>query len=1128
MGDWALRDIGRATTQVYLGFINLADIDDKYTYQEFPMSSLETNQGSDQIKMYPAEKWTTHFESFCSNWESVPQIDAYKLITNPDPDAPRQTLIYGYLSKGGGDIPNLIAADDNYCPPDSSYVVTTGGTTTTTTTTTGVSQSFAPPVDPTGGSGMLVVPALSGFIKDRPFIPSSIDHLAPDATIYKKNIEQNGIKIHNIWNVAYSSNAPTIGYIKNKGPYWGSAAYAGPTAEQVGEPGALRVKVNANKGAMTLYRVAPINNDIGMDSDYPWVFPYVDDTGSVIHGAMYNTNADGYFLNEKRISGGKPSPQCINVGFQMKVDVSAEGPRGAFANTGGGVSPNVTIAWGWPTIDKAVYPSSDGGFATSFYVTAAHNKIPILKYHDGTRIVEVQLGDSPADFTESTSLSLVVEYLGTAILVKTNYGTKLIKAESGMGGSSALKGVWVSNSTVSIYVAGCVATFDFSPVYYNPWSPSSDIKIGDYTNIEITTQDGGYHTANDLSFNPSIPETGFAKLIAASCFNTYAKPSVSKKVLDEIFNQMVSSFNKQTYTPSDLIASAINPSNTNNRFSPESGWPQCILDSREKRIDGYEVFKPIAKVYNYGSGVFSGSNSQNGLPQWAPTDPISTLSVVWQARTTCTTPLIFGFKIDDYPLIEFPEAENKDISQYVSKWEINWSAENDYKVLRAKGSVTLLNPPGYIIDVVSKNRMHIKIMESGYKTYSQHVDTSLQPFLYRGGSLGQLFTGLTVGTSLSLGPGGDVYFTIECVDPLKFLEDYRLETNLRFDGVSYFMAFSSLIQASDYAKMFIVEDQINYNTQLGGWRHSWRQYPFTVFPYSNAPITWDKIYSDANYVYNSMFFGYQPMVGRSYEVQAGSQLFDSLMEIMKNMHNPAALPLFFFRPQQGQFVLQIRNGDPNLPDMNQFIRPWFKSELSTEDDLKTYLPLLCIGNSEAYQITSDTSNLVSHFTVTGQDRATGLAIKATAINPKWTALNGQSLQQYRQDWQPAGALSTSSPIASNFSGTTGHDKSLSKIYGHIGYKKRAYQNVGNFVSNMSGAYAYAVSRCWWLMRPVITINNLTVYGIVDFYPDGICTIELGDTKYNKALLKQSTITYDANDGLITSRFSVFLFPPWSM
>ena len=111
--------------------------------------------------------------------------------------------------------------------------------------------------------------------------------------------------------------------------------------------------------------------------------------------------------------------------------------------------------------------------------------------------------------------------------------------------------------------------------------------------------------------------------------------------------------------------------------------------------------------------------------------------------------------------------------------------------------------------------MNIRISDSGYREYSNAVEENIKDFIYRDGNI---FMGITVGTSLKTGPGGDVTFTISCVDPIKLLEDYKLETNLRFDGVSYFTAFSMLMQASDYGDQLLIEDGINDKMIVGGWK----------------------------------------------------------------------------------------------------------------------------------------------------------------------------------------------------------------------------------------------------------------------------------------------------------------------
>ena len=62
------------------------------------------------------------------------------------------------------------------------------------------------------------------------------------------------------------------------------------------------------------------------------------------------------------------------------------------------------------------------------------------------------------------------------------------------------------------------------------------------------------------------------------------------------------------------------------------------------------------------------------------------------------------------------------------------------------------------------------------------------------------------------------------------------------------------------------------------------------------------------YLYGSMFFGYQTNDRKVFEVQPGTLLMDELRNILDNMHNPSALPLFFYRPSDNVFVLQVRDG----------------------------------------------------------------------------------------------------------------------------------------------------------------------------------------------------------------------------
>ncbi len=1131
--EWALRDIGRAETVVRLGTVDYSNIEDQFNYQEFNLSNSQSSQSTQQIKMFPVEKWISHFESYAPVWEPVGELGCYKLHVNADPDAPKQTLIYGFLGPTSA-VPDMAAAEADYYPSEyvdtGSDTVPASGTTPSTTP-----QSFAPPISPPS-SAVESVPyiAVSALTRDIPFIPSSVDHLAPDAKKYINIIQENGIQIHNIWDIAeFYKKDNSLEYLKSVGPYWSGSNYAGATVSQGGEPGAYRIKVNANKGSLLLYRVAPMNRDIGYDSRYPWIFPYIDPlNGQVKHGLFEDYPSaiedSGLFKNETRDKKGKTDNP--NSGFHLNIDLSSEGPRGAFSDSGGGISQAINIMWGWDSKDpnQMFYPGNDNQFASSFSVSFANNKIPVLRYHNGKREVNVYLEDDPIEFSENTNLQLTVEYLGTSMLVRTAKSSRLISGALDDGSNNSIKGVWTKNPNISIFFAGCVATFDFMPVFYNPWYPAADITLTEPENIEIVDN---FHKASDLNFNPNKPETGFAKLIIASAFNTYAAPESAKTILDSLYTSMLEAFDKQTYHPEDMKRSLENSLAQENKYKPESGWPQCILDIRNKQDisvmpksngEVNHAIVPVAKIYNIGFGVNSTTTPNSfGTSRMTPTaaikDPMSSLSILWRINTTYTTPLIFGFKTHDIVTdANIIHAPMKDISEYVNSWSINWNSEQDFKILRASGSVTLLNPPGYIIDLISKNRMQIEISDTGYREYGNVVNLDIKPYIYRQECI---FKGITVGSKLSFGPGGDVYFVIDCVDGLKLLEDYRLETNLRFDGVSYYMALSLLMQASDYAKLFKVEDFVNNNFLKHGWKQVWRGGPTIFSDVSRRPITWDTMLSGGYHYYSSMFFGYQPLSGRAHEVSSGTILFDALMEIIKNMHNPASLPLFYFRPRDGVFVLQIRDGEDN--QLTSARRPKFKSEINSEDELKSYLPLLSIGNQEAYEMASDTQALTSHFTVTGTDRSTGVPIKATAISPFWKSLTDLNLTNPEYN-----NYSNGDPSSNLILGINEHQTKASEVYGHLGYKKRAYHAVGNFVVDMYGAYSYAMSRLWWLMRPAIHINNLTVYGVIDGLDDGLVSVDLTGLPYQKCLLKQSNISYDANEGTVISRCSVLVYPPW--
>jgi hypothetical protein len=951
----------------------------------------------------------------------------------------------------------------------------------------------------------------------------------PDAAAYIKLIKDNGVRVHNIWKMSSTSS---VKYIRGYGPYWGDSRYAGATAAQSGGPGSMSVKVNANRSSALMYRVAPMDRDIGVDGTYPWVFPYFDNTtnttnttnpsgsDTIKHSAFFayqQNNPTGLFGNENRNSKKTNPDERANVGFVMDINISAETPRGAFFQGGGG-SPTIRIMWGGPQ-QEAYLAKSTQNFLSAFSVHCAGNKIPYLVYYNGNRNVKVYLANGAINFQQGSQIHLKVEYIGLTMMVQLNgEEPKFIRAYDTEANlrriGSSLHGVWTDNPNISMFVMNCVADFTFMPAYYNSWDPGQEINFGSLaaSATEVVSEVGPFTTAglysniNNIKFDPGNPFTGFVKITGISNFSTY-----SPNHLEELFEDVRTSFQTQTYHPVELKSSLadIGLNNPGKRWKEDSGWPQCILDNRN--IVSTHALFPIAKRFDVGAGLEGADGNLVGdMGLLRNGDPASNLSIVWQVFTTFTTPILFGFKAkgDNQKKLKF--SPEKYISQYVTEWNVNWAAEQDYKILQASAVVTLVNPPGWLIDVVSKNRMVIQIKSAGYISYSQAVSDTLKPYVFRPGVV---FSGLTVKSELTFGPGGDVYLKIHCEDFMRLLKDFLLETNLRFDGVSYYTAFCMLMQASDYGNMFVVIDDLN--NMIGQFKPKWMD-PSTSVLDNPDKITWDGYTEFGGY--GEMFFGFLPISGTAFEIRAGQDtLYGGLTQILDVMHNPRALPLFYFDPtwgENGMFFLRIRKGSSLVSAR----RPIVRSEITVQSELEAGLPLLCVGNAPAYTQISNTSALVSHLTAIGANRVDGVAMKYTGTNPRWN-----SLKKYSAD-----LLTDNTGLDPSIIGTQRKGMGISTEYGHVGYKKRLLEKLPTMLPDIASLQGYTSSRLWWLMRPDVSIEGMTVYGIIDVGVDGIINVNLGGIVYSQTLLKKSTISYKAADGALISQFDVLLFPPFTM
>jgi len=1150
--SWALRDIGRAKSEVKLGFMYFNDDGaSQNNYQESWFNNLDTQQ-SDAAKVYPADHWSTSFESTSTRWQPLQILGAYKLGINLTPDAPKQTLIFGYLGPESS-VPDLTIpeGETTYAPLKDEYIslagLSGGGVAPAQPsagedTGTG-SFSFLPPIDAPQAEINVIQQEL---LNETPFIPSSSDALAKDASEYVKLIGEIGIRMHNIWKMSSTITPSNVKYIRGYGPYWGDSRYAGATAVQAGGLGSMSVKVNANRAAALMYRVAPMDRDIGVDSAYPWVFPYFNttdtsktanlnasDANTIKHSAFFaeqQNNSTGLFNNENRNSKKTKSDERANVGFVLEMSLSSETPRGSFFQGGGG-SPTVTIMWGGPQ-EEAYSAKSTQNFLSAFSVHCAGDKIPYLVYYNGNRNVKVYLANAALNFQQGSQIRLTVEYIGLTMMVQLNdQDAKFIRAydtEANLKRSGpSPHGVWTDNPNISMFIMNCVVDFTFMPAYYNSWDPSQKIKFDAAEDTSNTTHfttpvsnpddDIGINTGtlyldiNDIKFDPKNLFTGFVKTSGVANFSTYSN---NRNILISLFEDVRRTFKAQTYHPIDLKRSLANigSSISGKQWKPDSGWPQCILDNRN--LQNKNIVLPIAVRYDVGVGLLGADGDlTNDMPLLNSGDPSSIINIVWQVFTTFTTPVLFGFKAEGDNSKKLQFSSEKDISKYVTEWDITWSAELDYKIMMASAKIKLVNPPGWLIDVVSKNRMLVRIQSAGYMAYSQAVEDTLRPYVFRNKNV---FMGVTIGAELTFGPGGDVYFTISCNDFMQLLKDYMLDTNLRFDGVSYYTSFCMLMQASDYRNMFAVVDDLN--NFIGQFKPKWIDGSISVLDHSDK-ITWDG-YTDFG-GYGEMFFGFLPMSGTSFEVKAGSNLYEGLTAILEHMLNPRALPLFYFDPtwgDNGMFFLRIRKGSSLVSEY----RPKVRSEITAQDQLKISLPLLCVGNQPAYIQASNTSNLVSHLVALGANRVDGLVMKYTGTNPRWN-----SLKKRRNDLLDENQNITPTSLESVGPGWQRTD--ISTEYGHVGYKKKMLvAKASTMLPDIASLQGYTSSRLWWLMRPDVSINGMTVYGIIDVGVDGIIHVDLGGLVYSQTLLKKSVISYKAADGSLISQFNVLIFPPFTM
>ena len=1141
-------------------------------YQEawIDTQASQLNAAAHYSRLFSAEHWVNQWDIVSPNWRVVPQLGGAILNYNQTPDAPMQTLCYGRVQTklNGNDIPDICVPEGEiYAPPISSYIQTDVNVGPSIPGGAGSSAGSLPAANgqalfenvAVGGTGIPDLPA--GIQQqlahtDTPFKPSSVDFIARRkakstqwADDYITNtIQKIGIQLHNVW---YMSSPTSDGrtYIRNFGPSWGKTTYAGPQFSQEGGIGNLRVKVTANKGSATMRRTTTLDKCIGRDERYRWIFPYIDKGGYLSHevqSPLCQNVETGIGEGGKELELDGPPP---NIGFILKMDVTSEASRGSFFGSGGG-SPQVKVMWGGTVRGGGITPSNvtqslDHGWADGFEVYVTPDKTPYLTFWDGTKTAKAFLASSPV--SDMSSVTLRVEYFGTSMLVTLNENrdaATLIKGYSQMKSNEQRYGVYVTNNSLAFQISNCTATFSCMPIYYNPWSTTQS---GDFTSGDVTNPSSGGNDAT-TGFNEKLEfrywqqqdsenlnglfYSGMAKLASMALFHLPPAKETSQaqaqaaalvdKVLENLALQTPNTkqIHDQTPTWARQDVTAVEPF-----YHQDEGWPPFIRDSRQRDCNGDMASSPLQLTSTYipdlgkeasyswlPSVPQTSSNSDwpigAGSPTMLSTDS-TTVSIIFSVNTTHTTPLVFGFKADGiHDKLPFRNAPYSERLKSTS-WTVTWSASGGEagtvgKVMTASASATIVEPSPEAIFALANNQMRLRVINTGYRDTSLATDENqgvLGKALYLGGCL---FDGITTKMSISRNSGGKVVLTITAADPVMMLERTMLESNLRFDGNSYVTAVCSLMRHTDYINMF--EIRFGAKGEPG----------VNVGPSWMGTKRIELLLSDLGLDKKIPYFGYQPGIGRVYEVGPGEMVMTHIANILQKMDSPIFIPLLYYDPTTAKFVLtrRLRSGGSSpdglaggaggklwlidAPQGTNITNAWDAAAL------KGGLLLQAAKGGPLYSLESITDHLLSQYVAFGTNRITGSPQKGTAMNPNWNSLAAGT----KDKW-----------------GTT---------YGHIGYRAKVVEKqAANFLPDQTAVNRYTWGRMWWRSRAIMRISGLVVDGIV--FPgsggsgggidDGCVGVVIGNEAFPYTMLENVKITYDAIQQRVQSELSVAVFPP---
>lgn len=1176
-------NLHRASSKVELSYY-VAPVPPASRYQEAWVDKNVSQQTTQTAKVASVEHWRGGWDTSTKKLTAVPQYNGIVLDCNKTSDAPQQTLVYGKAAlPGEGTALSDIYVAHPALRPAKFVSSPSGGTVIPPGAEDDVSpwNENASPAEPYPNTDEMGVSpdknTSATAIKeklhqDTPFIPSRLGHVTKydgARQNYKGHWEKateglGGLRLWNVWNLTHPSEEEDGRvYYKNFGPVWTQNNYAGPTLSQDYTEGVLRVKVNASQGTAVVERLAPVEKDIGRDLRYPWIFPYIDESGQPNHSLMMkvgptpassdtlDANACEKPLISDSIESEYDANGIANQGFIMNFAITTESDRGNHQGQGGG-SPSVTVSWG---NDK----DKEEGWICGAMVQLIPNKRPSMTYQDGAGSHEVFLSTS---VIPDGRITLRVQYLGSHMLVVLNENVseaKFLRGQSDRDdGTMNPKGVLVKNNSVKLIVSNCTVAFDFQPAYANPWDPSQVVG-GGWIDGELGT-DPDFHSVDE---EHATFENGMVKIkgLANFSYGINGKEGVDSadnaRRTYESFREAMKGKNRffETQVPHPLQIIGWQSGNDQS-FAATTGSgekemindfesPMMVLDWRNRAFGSGDIkggagadpesSLPI-KLLGY---QYFGPDSREGnistVEPYNHDDQVGGLTTLLRVHSTHTSPNIMGFKIPETGATIWPSesdqagqpmgqqqpsdnsgpgqtslrtlsakasvtgsssnsnstsTENKavaeDISQYVESWTIKWT-EMD-KILSASASIVLLNPPSWMIKALSNNILKIKIHSTGYQINSTHPNFSprMKQALF---SAEPVFEGYVEEIHEVTQGGGEHRVTLTCQDPMGMLRYELCSTNLRLDGLSYLLCFSSLMRISDFASKFIILPYAGCDESIGT--------PFYRWLGEKTTAEWIKSLEpfQAAALYGQLCFGYDVAEAKSHEINIGNQLFEALQRLLTNMDSYKAMPVFYYDPKRARFTLAFR----------QYINS--KDRLlvsSVPQDLENALPLVASsgegGDGSFYEKISKPDNLMSHYTLMGSSRFDGGPIKRTVTNPNWNGMRNRGIRE------------------------------AASLMGHVGFVRKAVDSkTEQMFADEQSTLKAARFRMWFKMRPSWEINGMKVLGLVMPNSDDATISVLIEGKwYYMTFLTGSQIDFNAKEGTLMSTFNVQIWPSFDI